>query len=431
MKHIHNILYSLLLIAGLTSCVTDSVLDNCPNQGGAEATTARVMLSLSIPNSQLPPTRVVSESTVNTLWMLEFENGILKEKIDITAKYNNSNGKIYVAIEETNNPVILSVIANKNVSDLEIGTKKSIALQKLTFDNAHNLNYIPMYGETQEFKKINRDQTYDTNVELIRALCKIEVQYSSTQTDEEFTFLGIKVLNVNDRGYVDNTLGIPYQTSVESVTANPVSVSGNNKLKTASVYIAETDNNENNKVQVLVHGIYKGTDCWYRLDMIKEKEENELTTLKRNYKYVFALQNVNFLGRSESDVLTGDPDNKAFDARLMTLDAAEADILDITTDDEYFLGVNSSTLQLTLNDAALCFTKLKILTNNVYQGWSIVDAPEGVTFNPGTTGGIADSDEQREVVTVWIYIDRSLIKNDFKFYVTTGKIRKEITVKLP
>ena len=403
MKRIHNILYNLLLIAGLSSCVTDNALDGCPNQGGNETATAQVVLSLSIPDGQLPPTRVVSESEVNSLWVLEFENDILKEKIDITAKYNNANGKrLYIAIEETEHPVILSIVANQNVSSLDIGTEKEVALQKLTFDNS-----------------------YDTSVELVRALTKIEIQYSSTQTEEEFTFLGIKVLNTNAKGYV-KSLGIPTQTSVKSVAADPVSI--NSKLKTASVYIAETNNNESNKIQILVHGRYKGTDCWYRLDMIKENEKDEITILKRNYKYVFALQNVNFLGRTESDVMEGDPDNKAFDARLMTLNAEEADILDITTDDEYFLGVNSSTLQSTVNDGGLCFAKLKILTNNVFQGWAIVDAPEGVTFNPGTTGGLANSDEQRKVETVWIYIDKTKVTKDFDFYVTTGKIRKVITV---
>lgn len=274
MKRIHNILYNLLLIAGLSSCVTDNALDDCPNQGGNETATAQVVLSLSIPDGQLPPTRVVSESEVNSLWVLEFENDILKEKIDITAKYNNANGKrLYIAIEETEHPVILSIVANQNVSSLDIGTEKEVALQKLTFDNAQTLKYVPMYGETVEFENINRDNSYDTSVELVRALTKIEIQYSSTQTEEEFTFLGIKVLNTNAKGYV-KSLGIPTQTSVKSVAADPVSI--NSKLKTASVYIAETNNNESNKIQILVHGRYKGTDCWYRLDMIKENERMKL-----------------------------------------------------------------------------------------------------------------------------------------------------------
>lgn len=431
MKRLNNILYSLLLIAGLTSCVTDEVLGNCTEEGSKGTGKAQVMLSLSVPNSQLPPTRVLNESAINSLWVLEFEDDILKEKINITSKYNTSNGKsLYVAIEETEKPVVLSVIANTEVAGLSEGSSKNEVLESLKFNDANNLNHIPMYGESQKFESINRDVKYDTSVELVRALAKIEIQYSSTQSEEEFTFLGIKVLNVNSNGYIVNGYGIPNQSS-ETISAAPVSDNGNRRLKTASVYIAETNNTADNKVQVLVHGLYKGTDCWYRLDMIKDKEKDEITSLVRNHKYVFALQNVNFLGRTEAEALTGDPDNKAFDARLMTLNAAEADILDITTDDEYFLGVNSSILQLTLNDAGLCFTKLKILTNNVHRGWAIVDAPEGVVFNPGITGGTALSDEQREVSTVWIYINTDMIKSDFEFYVTTGKIRKTITVKMP
>lgn len=430
MKHIHNILYSLLFVAGLASCATDNALDNYPDEGSRIAN-AQVMLSLSIPDSQLPSaTRVINESAVNSLWILEFEDGVLKEKIDITAKYNSSNGKrLYVSIEETKNPVVLSVVANIDVSGLATSANKESILKSLTFSNANSNNYIPMYGESKAFPNINRNNVYDTSVELIRAFAKIEIQYNSTQTDKEFTFLGIKVLNTNAKGYLADGFGIPKQDPVKSITAEPVYINAN--LKTASVYIAETENSSQNKVQILVHGKYSGTECWYRLDMIKDNESNEITGLKRNYKYVFALQNVNFLGRSEADAMTGEPDNKAFDARVMTLSAEEADILNITTDDEYFLGVNSSTPQLTLNEAGLCFAKLKILTNNISEGWKIVDAPEGVTFNPGTTGGKANSDEQRAVSTVWIYIDRNKITKEFDFYVTTGKIRKTITVTMP
>jgi hypothetical protein len=435
MKRIESIACCLLLIAGLFSCMTDDVSEDCPHTDSTKKGIAQVMLSLSVPNSQLPSpgTRAISESGIHSLWLLEFENGALKEKADITTKYNNSNGKrLYVAIEETEHPVILSVVANVDVSALAIGTPQAETLRNLTFDNASSLEYIPMYGESQEFAGISRENAYDTSIELVRALAKIEIQYSSTQTAEDFTFLGIKVLNTNAKGYVADINDIPTQLPVGAVEASPVSV--NEGLKTASIYLAETLNNIPNKVQVLVHGRYRNTDCWYRLDMIKQTEgtENiEITELKRNYKYVFALQNVNFEGRSETEAMNGEPDNKVFEARVMTLNAEEADILDITTDDYYFLGVNTSTLQLTQNAEGLCFTKLKILTNNHQEGWRIVDAPAGSTFSPGLTGGTALSDEQREVSTIWIYIDRNLIRNDFNFYVTTGKIRKTITVRMP
>ncbi|WP_455963500.1 hypothetical protein [Bacteroides bouchesdurhonensis] len=427
MKHIHNILYSLLLIVGLTSCVTDSVLDNCPNEGGNNGTAnAQVMLSLSIPNTQLPSnTRVAGESTINSLWILEFEKNVLIEKVNITDKYNNANGDpFYATVKETEGEVSLSVVANQDVSTLSIGELKKDILKSLTFTNANSLNYIPMYGESEVFVKFSRENSYNTNISLTRALAKIEVQYSSTQTEEEFTFLGIEVLNSNANGYTAIN-EIPTQTRVESIAVSP---SGNQQLKTASVYIAETTNSPDNKVQVLIHGIYKGTDCWYRLDMIKNEQQDEISKVTRNYRYIFKLQNVNFLGRTKELVKMDDPDNKPFNAHVMTLSADEASILDITTDDEWFLGVNSSTLQLEQNSTGLCFTKFKILTNNFTQGWNIVDAPYGVSFNPGTIGGTASSDENRKVSTVWIYINRNIITSGFKFYVTTGKIRKEITV---
>lgn len=428
MKHLQKILYSLPFLVGFLSCTVDKTDDQYLEKPG---TTVQVMLNLSIPNSELPPaTRAIhtDESAIHSLYVLEFENGILKGKSDITDKFNNAKGKrIYISIEETEKDIILAVVANSNITNIEKGTEKTAALKQLTYTNANGLSVIPMYGESKVFEGISKDNSYDISMDLIRATAKIEVQYSSTQTEKEFTFLGIKVLNTNTNGYVSN-IGIPSgQNITESISANPVNTG---EMKTASVYVPETINNSSNKISVLIHGRYKGDDCWYRLDMIKDEKNSLVDKLERNYRYVFALQNINFPGRSEQDALKGEADNKAIEARLMTLSAAEADILDITTDDYYFLGVNSAILQLTDN-GEICFVKLKILTNNTSEGWVIVDAPEGVTFNPGRTGGTAATEDLRAVSSVWIYIDTKVVKEDFNFYITTKKIRKTIKIIMP
>lgn len=431
MKHIHNILYGLLLLAGVSSCVTDAVYDDCPEGGEASAKNVQVMLSLSVPSSQLPSaTRAITnDEAISNLYLLVFDNDTLTARMDITSKYQNANnGKFYVAVKESPNPVSLAIAANADVPTMlpTVGITKTEALQQLTFTGASNLSFMPMYGTTTDFNGISRDQTYDVTVNLIRALACIEVQYNSTQTQAEFQFLGIEVINTNADGYVAD-LGVLTQSPVASIPVTPTVISGPpNRQEKAMVYVAETSNNSPDKISVLIHGIYNGEDSWYRLDMIRSEESDEILKLERNFRYIFALQNVNFVGRTREEALTGDPDNKAFHAIVMTLTAAEGDILDITTDDQYFLGVNSSTLQLEDN-GNICFTKLKVLTNNTVAGWTIVDAPAGVTFNPGITGGTGI----REVSTVWIYIDTGVVTSDFDFYVTTGKIRKTITVRQP
>lgn len=430
MKHIYNILYSLLVIAGFTSCVTNDI-DGCPDNTTANA---QVMLSLSVPETQLPAaTRTISnDATINSLYLLVFENDRLAEATDITSKYNAAvEGKFYVAIKETENKVSLSLVANTDVSSLSLSTPKDDVLKSLIF-TATDLAYMPMYGETTEFQGITRALAYDVKVNLLRALAKVEVQYNSTQTKNEFEFTDIEVLNTSAQGYVADQ-GIPASsTIVNSIKVTPTDNSngGSNRQEIASVYVHETVNNGTNKISVPIHGKYYGTDGYYRLDMIKSDQTTEIDRLVRNYKYVFALQNVNYAGRTREEALKGDHDNKAFKATVMTLSADEKDILDITTDDQYFLGVNSSTMQLK-NNGNRCFAKLKILTNNYKEGWKIVDAPEGVTFNPGTTGGTAASDADRKVSSVWVYIDTNVVKSNFSFYVTSGKIRKTIMVNLP
>lgn len=435
MKHIHHILYCLLFIAGLSSCIADTILED-PDNGQAKAENAQVMLSLSVPESQLPSaTRSISDdSNVNSLHVLVFEgekedtdpkNYRLTDVIDIKDKYLNAKDKpFYIAIKESKKVVCLSLVANAEITS-PLNSTKGETLESLKF-NASKLSYMPMYGEAAPFMDgLSRDVHYnDIKVSLTRALAKIEVQYNSSQTTNEFEFLGIEILNTNDQGYIATGQGILSQKAIGSIN---IPAGGE---KVVSAYVAETENNTGNKISVLVHGKYYDTEGYYRLDMIKEKENNEILRLVRNYKYIFSLQNVNYAGRTRDDALRGEPDNKAFNARVMTLSADESSILDITTDDQYFLGVNSSTLQLE-DDGNICFTKLKILTNNYNEGWKIVDTPSDVTFNPGTTGGTAVSDATRKVSTVWIYIDRNQVTKDFNFYITSGKIRKTITVKQP
>lgn len=430
MKHIHHILYSLLLIAGLNSCTTDSILEES-NGGESVDRNAQVMLSLSIPATQLPAaTRtLVDDAAVTSLYLLVFEDGALTAKTDITSKFlNANNGMFYVAVKETEKRVQMSIVANTTIIS-DIGATRAETLKSLTFDNPSALSAMPMYGEVAEtFEGLSRDKIYDVKVKLVRALAKIEVQYNSTQTAEEFQFLDIEVLNTNAKGYIATGQGEMTANSI--LESSPISPTYINGQTVASAYVAETKNNSPNKISVLIHGRYDGADGYYRLDMIPANQDTEITGLLRNCKYVFALQNVNYPGSTREEALTGDPDNRAFEARLMTLSAEEAEILDITTDDEFFLGVNSATMQLIQNDNGLCFAKLKILTNNYTEGWRIVDAPEGVTFNPGTTGGTATSDKERKVSSIWVY-DTRVVKTDFSFYITSGKIRKAIMVNLP
>ncbi|WP_148372990.1 hypothetical protein [Bacteroides bouchesdurhonensis] len=440
MKYIYNILYSLLFIAGVSSCVTDESFNDCSANGGEGGEgDALVMLSLSVPNSQLPSaTRAISdERAINSLHVLDFEDGYLRDIIDITDKYKNSTeGKnLYVAIKETEESVSLAIVANIDLSGINVADKPSLATVKqslrFTDSNSDSRSYIPMYGETESLGAINRNQKYDVTINLVRSFAKIEVTYNSTQTMEEFEFLGIEVLNVHTQGYVTGDQAWT-GSSTQNITATPAAQAGSttaHRIQTASVYIGETLNNASNKVSVLVHGKYYGTEGYYRLDMIKANSTTDATIdkLSRNYRYIFTLQNVNYEGRSRQDALTGESDNAPFQASLMTLTAAEHAILDITTDDQYFLGVNSSTLKLTDN-GNICFAQLKVLTDNVSEGWVIADYPaQGVEFMPKTSGGKGD----RVVNTVWIYIDRNIITESFNFYVKTGKIRKTITVNMP
>lgn len=432
MKHIYNILYGLLFIVSFPSCTADETILNSPDQGSGK--TAQVMLSLSIPGQQLPSqeTRSISnDKAIESLYVLEFVDGQWEKTEDITDKYKpDDNNNIYISLEETSKPIELVLIANSDkVSDIEhLGfTDRKGVLRSLIFDINASLNTIPMYGSSSLPDGISRNDKKNIKVELERSLSCIEVICNSTQSKDEFELLGIEVLNINQEGCVVTNMLPTISAGTEStgeITSNGT---------TASAYVAETLNT-NHAISVLVHARYKGTECYYKLDMLKNSQDKDVyvETLMRNYKYSFSLQSIPYLGKgSRAEAINNPADNKSLGVRVMTISAAEEDIRDITTNDYYFLGVNSSNLRLeklnTNTSDQTYFVKLKVLTNNTDEGWNISGYPSGVSFSE-ISGGKAISDAKRKVTSVWIYVDKNIIKSDFTFYVTSSSIRKAINI---
>jgi hypothetical protein len=327
----------------------------------------------------------------------------------------------------------MALVANADVSSLTIGTATLENAKQLRFASSNAASYIPMYGQTEEFADgLERGRLYSVKVDLIRAFAKVELRYATTQTQANFTIDNVYLTNVNTTGYVvDNLTTLSGDESDLSLVPSRYAVGAGERVEEASFYIGETFNTTTSKVYILLEARYNGTPCWYRLDLIPSEGTQTMGKLERNHRYVISLQNVTYLGRETSTAAeAGEPDNAAFEASVMTLNADEGDILNITTDDRYFLGVNSATLQLTDN-GSICFARLKVLTDNTAEGWRIVDAPAGVTFAPGLTGGVG----VREVNTVWIYVEKNgnsyLPNNNFEFYIETGYIRKTITIEMP
>ena len=88
MKLIYNILYSLLFIAGVSSCVTEDAFTDCPDIGNAgSGKRAQVMLNLSVPNNQMPSTArsITNEKAINTDTIMVHVRNI-RDKIEINPR---------------------------------------------------------------------------------------------------------------------------------------------------------------------------------------------------------------------------------------------------------------------------------------------------------------------------------------------------------
>ena len=97
-------------------------------------------------------------------------------------------------------------------------------------------------------------------------------------------------------------------------------------------------------------------------------------------------------------------DNAIINTQLMVINDEE--IRDITTDNEYYLGVTSSELTASMSeggDSQYYTVNINIITNNPL-GWQIDDLPGGVEVTVDKYSGKVET-----TTSVWIYIDKNQI----------------------
>lgn len=105
----------------------------------------------------------------------------------------------------------------------------------------------------------------------------------------------------------------------------------------------------------------------------------------------------------------------------------DEEIRDITTDNEYYLGITS--LELTArsnNDSQYYTVNMSVISNNP-EGWKIEDLPEGVEVTVDKYTGAVET-----AASVWIYIDKNRYKgtNSLTMYIYSGNIRKSVHITI-
>lgn len=456
MKAKNNILCLLFCLTALFSCTAEEVVPFEEGDTRSNSNLEQVMFSVSLPLHNLPSTtRSVSiddDSKINsqqvTIWTFDGEgnDAIYKEEItsESTDEKGNKklvitsgeNGKqhIFVLLPRSETKVTLCMMVNATPVSPSKGESKAVACgaDRMNYSvgtTANPLKYMPMYGEcVLDGVKHGTKQ----NLALLRAMAKVEINASAIS--DIFKIESVQIYNVNREGLI-NGGDISLITNTVTNTEEKTDIQNNS----ATFYLPEiadlgnTNPDNSKKTFILVKASYKQAFYWYRLEFISSSDKKPIQNLQRNYKYSFVLRNVNGTGYSAYiDAMS----KSAHNATVMKMEVQEIDdkdILEITTNGEFYLGMTSSDIiakRSTTNGGYIA--NLNVVCNNP-EGWTLVLNESG-DYNTKVTldKWKPSSSNVTEVQSIWFFLDEAKLHVDdtYRAYIYSGTIRKEIFIKI-
>lgn len=322
MKHSKLTYYLLAILCIMaTSCVTDGVMDECPDKSVNMVSDARVklVLNFAINNAATRAGEAdgsttdgeIDERKIKDVHIYAFQNDKFIEEVKYVSLLGSDGDKTRIiqgTLTESYNsriPVKLVVIVNGeekgvitpgNPTLTNTTTPQSLYNQLIyDYSNRNNWNtYIPMAGECE----INPLQEGDYNtakLELTRAIAKVNVTVNGGKGLDNFRITQIRLCNYNTKGYcaANTTPFIP-----ESVTRSKTPMSsevfsgkeGNSYEN--QFYIPEHKNIEmpqEKQVYLEIDAMVKNESKKYRLDFIYKNNTHDVI---RNFLYVFNIQSV-------------------------------------------------------------------------------------------------------------------------------------------
>lgn len=438
-------LFTLGLLCGCSA--EESMMDTPSSSSRSDET--QVVLSISVPEVSLPSssTRTITDDNAIdnlAIWAFDNNNQFIYE---LTSESHDEEGNpkvvkrgntVYALLPKSNTKVTLALIANyQTITTPSKGISMETAEKNLKFTFSENLNHIPMYGKSAPF--IVEEGAKPGAISLKRALAKIEIDASHAWPN--FDLKAVSIINVNTSGTIvqsktiTNTTRADYRTTIyNNNTSN-----SDNKNKWVYYIPEATDIKDGTRISLILEGINTkdgdGEIRYYRLDFIKRAQtEGEnitydyINSIERNKRYAFKIEHIVTGTGSKSfteAVKKNRADNAIINTQLMVINDEE--IRDITTDNEYYLGVTSSELTASMSeggDSQYYTVNINIITNNPL-GWQIDDLPGGVEVTVDKYSGKVET-----TTSVWIYIDKNKYTGDnpLTMHIYSGNIRKSVHI---
>jgi hypothetical protein len=388
-----------LLVLFLAACSTEEIQQGGGDENPTTRSNSDVKVKLTFPSPESPITRaytLVEENAVANLDILVFTSAgtgnILDDKYAYTATFgtitssgtNGDEKEVLVTFEtrqEKQRFILLAnlpadlrtgVIGALTDADKGVKTQRDI-INALKFKGtpwkSTAFTAIPMFGQTADSVWINYDHANDPlpttfiNVNMIRALAKIEVTVDPSATDFNntggFTINRIYVCNAGDSGYVaphDDYLRTPPQPSHIGRTHAAPTRTGDIVFAfptppardlVRTIYLPESDSlivqgtdTITRPAFLVIDAQYKGNQRFYRIDFIKDAA---YVPLLRNHAYT-----INILGlKAEGYATLAEAKNSPLSTLNfhVSIEGANADINDISVyegNDKYLLGLSTN-----------------------------------------------------------------------------------------
>jgi hypothetical protein len=474
---LHSLCMSLFLFLTLVSCTNEEGDPIHSRQMGDN----EVLLSLRLPGASSPATRSLSETDENevaTVDVLVFGTEGYRYSAAASGITDGTmptgDDKKYIAavkdfivklkLTEEDETVDLWVIANARSMlgsiAIEAGdSKEEIALALIATEEDEVTQIgdapkaIPMWGMLEEVNIASGSGLGTNNkVNLTRMIARIDVAVAA---DVNFELISVHFYNRNTKGRIvpeDNgnwtgnvsdayatTPSLPEEALKDDLPQVYTDVTGN--AMTGIIYAFEAEKGDGyggsgiayeDEPCLVIGGYYDGSDdpTYYRVDFVQTKDDEgdnlaqpRYLDILRNHQYVVSIAKVSGPGRSDPDgALTARPVNMTADV----IQWNQTGMGIVVMDDQYMLSVSRDDITFYQGGGP---EEIRVYTD-WEDGWKIDPAypvPDWITLAtvPPST---PVSGAQNQTVTLSITQDDFVIDREGVFYITAGRLTKQIKV---
>ena len=429
MKNI--LLLILLFIPYMISCTDENPIE-MPEQPTL-ANKVNVSLDIKVPAEKLPSNSRATYALDLILFSFDASTGNYLSHTTFTdydVPEEDETTTLNVTLLESSTSVKLVLIANSGLNEpatiTNYSSLTSLVFTQLTTTDGNVTEAItteaniPMWGECT-LTTVAQGTTGTIN--LLRALAKVTINVEETSGLSD---VSVKLLNINTKGQIVPNNVTDYNNGIISVPSENSTVSISKSGNQTSFLIPEsTSGTENtNRISVILKAKYQNSESYnyYRLDLYTKGDDGTLLTqLQRNHHYIFTISLVNHAGypTEEAAIDAVYADN----ARIIggnVFVIQDTGIMEITTDEFYYFGVNSSSLNMIQSDGYKV-GRLKIITNNATNfSYECSSTDIQVTF---------PTMRNNEASKTWIYYTGSTTTGTLgTITLISGNIRKEISL---